>query len=297
MGAPPTTEEGGAHKSVLLINHQHRDQVIEAASLAKDFFSDLGWQVVEEPDLANPPTLVLALGGDGTILGAAEAAYELDVPLLGINFGHMGFLAETSADTLPLVLARVARGDYHVDPRMTLDIRLVSSDGQTRQDWALNEAVILHTDMARPAEFAFAIDGQVVSTYAADGIILATPTGSTAYAFSAGGPVVWPDTEAIVMAPLAAHGLFTRPLVVSPSSDLEVGILKDNRSAPTVWLDGRRSFNAPAGSVVQVTRGSRPIKLVRLDETPFSKRLVTKFSLPTTGWRESNADKPSPTDA
>lgn len=278
-------------QSILLVSHQHRDEIAAAAQLTHQVADELGLRLQTVPDPADPPELVLALGGDGTILGAAEAAHALDVPLLGINFGHMGFLAETSGETLPEVLAQVARGDYFVDPRMTLSVTIARPDGSVQHDWALNEAVVLHTDMARPAEFAFAVDGQVVSTYAADGIILATPTGSTAYAYSAGGPVVWPDTEAIVMAPLAAHGLFTRPLVVSPQSILEVGVLAENRAVPTVWLDGRRSAEAPAGSSVQVTRG-RPLRVVRLTETPFSKRLVTKFSLPIAGWRENGAGRP-----
>lgn len=273
------------HQSILLISHKHRREIQDAAALAEKVSQSLGFQLIRELDPEDPPTMVLALGGDGTILGAAEAAYAADVPLLGINFGHMGFLAETSGETLPEVLEMVKRGDYFVDPRMTLKVQTTQPGGEVIEGWALNEAVILHTDMARPAEFAFGIDGQTVSTYAADGIILATPTGSTAYAFSAGGPVVWPDTEAIVMAPLAAHGLFTRPLVVSPSSVLEVGVLLENRSAPTVWLDGRRSYSAEPGSSIQVTKGPRPLKLVRLDQTPFSRRLVTKFSLPTSGWK------------
>ncbi len=283
-------------QSILLVSHKHRQEIQEAAALTERVAEDLGFSLTTELDPEHPPTLVLALGGDGTILGAAESAYAMDVPLLGINFGHMGFLAETSGETLPQVLTQVTRGEYFVDPRMTLKVVTVQPDGEIIEDWALNEAVVLHTDMARPAEFAFAIDGQTVSTYAADGIILATPTGSTAYAFSAGGPVVWPDTEAIVMAPLAAHGLFTRPLVVSPSSVLEVGVLAENRSAPTVWLDGRRAFSAEPGSSITVTKGERPLKLVRLDQTPFSERLVTKFSLPITGWKASKTEPGEPGD-
>ncbi|WRS29851.1 NAD kinase [Actinomycetaceae bacterium MB13-C1-2] len=274
-------------KSILLVSHRHREEIKAAAALTRAISGDLGLRIVEEADRDSPPDLVLALGGDGTILGAAEFAHELDIPLLGINFGHMGFLAETSGETLPDVLSQVARADYSVDPRMTLRVVVRCPGGQTTEDWALNEAVVLHTDMARPAEFAFAVDHQIVSTYAADGIILATPTGSTAYAYSAGGPVVWPDTEAIVMAPLAAHGLFTRPLVVSPQSFLEVGVLAVNREIPRVWLDGRRAYDTPPGSTVEVTKGAKPLMVVRLGDTPFSKRLVTKFNLPVSGWREN----------
>mgnify|MGYP002735270747 CR=1 FL=1 len=273
---------------ILLVKHNHREDIQETAKLIARDAPDLGIELTSGASAEVKPDLVLALGGDGTILKAAEDAHSLDVPLLGINFGHMGFLAETSADSITQVLRQVASGNYSVDPRMTLRIRIKRSDGTQVEDWALNEAAVVSTDKAHPAEFAFAVDGQVVSTYAADGIILSTPTGSTAYAFSAGGPVVWPDAKAIVMAPLAAHGLFTRPLVVGPSSKLEIGVLPQNRTTATIWLDGRREVLAPAGTSIEVTNGRRPLRLVRLDDTPFSRRLVTKFSLPIEGWRDGD---------
>lgn len=285
---------------ILVVRHLHRPDVRKAAQKLKRSAKDLGIELIDaaevvdsgapidEFDFADKPDFILTLGGDGTILSAAEIAYREDVPLLGINFGHMGFLTETTADSLGRVLQQISSGEYEVDPRMTLAVRIFRPNGEVYEDWALNDAVILHSDSAHPADFAFAVDGQVVSKYAADGIILATPTGSTAYAFSTGGPVVWPETQAIIMAPLAAHGLFTRPLVVAPSSHVEVGILPSNRIAPTVWFDGRREVPAAPGSRVVATAGRRPIKLVRLDDTPFAQRLVTKFNLPTTGWRAAN---------
>lgn len=277
-------------QTILLVTHQHREQIRAAAALTVRVGRELGLNVIEYSETETPENdsaidLVLALGGDGTILGAAEHAHALDAPLLGVNFGHLGFLAETSGETIPSVMRQVAKDEYLVDPRMTLDAVVTRPDGSEHRDWALNEAAVLHTDMAHPAELAFAVDGQVVSTYGADGVILATPTGSTAYAYSAGGPIVWPDTEAIVMAPLAAHGLFTRPMVVSPASRLEVGVLEENRVSATVWFDGRRETPAPAGTRIVVTRGARPLKVVRLDSTPFAERIVAKFSLPVEGWR------------
>lgn len=282
---------------ILLITHRHRKDVRVAATLIRREAEEMGLQICDrtEMDSDSPrqdtPDLVLALGGDGTILSAAEYSHRFDIPLLGVNFGKMGFLAETTPDSITRVLRQVAAGDYLLDPRMTLQAKLQRPDGSTAQGWALNDIVVMHTDLAHPADFAFAIDGQMVSTYAADGIIVSTPTGSTAYAFSAGAPVVWPDTEAIVMSPLAAHGLFTRPLVVSPASHLEIGVLPENRTAPAVWFDGRRQEQAPAGSSITFTKGERPIKLVRLDDTPFASRLVTKFSLPVQGWRAAGDEE------
>lgn len=284
-------------KKILLIRHMHREDVQVAATLIQREALELDIELQDLDDVDEKPDLILTLGGDGTILGAAEIAYKMDVPLLGVNFGHMGFLTETSPDSITRVLRQVANGEYLIDTRMTLQITIVRPDGTTHEDWALNDAVVLHSDMAHPAHFVFAVDGQIVSTYGADGIILATPTGSTAYAFSAGGPVVWPETEAIVMAPLAAHGLFTRPLVVAPTSLLEVGVLPENRTPPSVWFDGRREVSAPAGSRIEVTKGNKPIRLVRLEQTPFASRLVTKFSLPTTGWRFKSSFKNKETES
>ena len=170
---------------------------------------------------------------------------------------------------------------------MTLDVTMERPDGSKADDWALNEAVVMHTDVAHPVHFALVVDGQEVSTYGADGMILSTPTGSTAYSFSAGGPVVWPDTEAIVVAPLAAHGLFTRPLVVGPSACVEIVVLDDMWTAPEMWCDGLRRMTVPAGGVVQARVGSSPVQLVRVDDTPFSARLVRKFNLPVRGWRDA----------
>ncbi|MCD4550353.1 NAD kinase [Schaalia sp. lx-260] len=232
--------------------------------------------------------LVLALGGDGTILSAAACARYWDIPLLGLNMGHMGFLAEESQENVADLVDRISDGHFLIDTRMTLEVNVYTPDGHIHHDWALNEAVLTHTDDTHPVDMVLAVDGQDVSTYGADGMILATPTGSTAYSFSAGGPVVWPDTEAIIMAPLAAHGLFTRPLVVGPSSRIEVSVLESARTDAVVWCDGLRAIAAPIGSTMAVSVGTRSVHLIRLDDTPFSTRLVHKFRLPVRGWRHND---------
>ena len=270
---------------IMLVRHVNRPAAIAAAEVARRELEARGLEVVLDEADAGHIDMVLALGGDGTILAAAEHARRHDVPLLGVNMGHMGFLAEVSADGIPSVVERIARHDFHVESRMTLDVTMRFPDGTEVTDWALNEAVIMHTNVAHPVHLGLAVDGQDVSTYGADGIVLATPTGSTAYSFSAGGPVVWPDTEAIVMAPLAAHGLFTRPLVVGRSSELEVFVLDRLWTAPEVWCDGLRRTTAPTGTSVVARVGRHPLRLARLDDTPFATRLVRKFDLPVRGWR------------
>ncbi len=279
---------------VMLVRHVNRPDAIAAAEVARRELESRGIEVIPEDQAADSIDIVLAMGGDGTFLAAADHARRFDVPLLGVNMGHMGFLAEASATGIPGVVDRIARHDYLVDSRMTLDVTLRFPDGSSVSDWALNEAVVMHTDVAHPVHLALVVDGQDVSTYGADGIVLATPTGSTAYSFAAGGPVVWPDTEAVVMAPLAAHGLFTRPLVVGPSSALEVVVLEDHWSAPEVWCDGLRRMTAPQGTSVVATVGHRPVRLVRLDRMPFATRLVTKFDLPVRGWRSVHGLAPRP---
>jgi Predicted sugar kinase len=277
------------NERIMLVRHVNRPAAIAAAEVARREIEARGLEVVLDESDAGRIDMVLALGGDGTILAAAEHARRHDVPLLGVNMGHMGFLAEVSADGIPSVVERIARHDFHVESRMTLDVTMRFPDGTEVSDWALNEAVIMHTNVAHPVHLALVVDGQDVSTYGADGIILATPTGSTAYSFSAGGPVVWPDTEAVVMAPLAAHGLFTRPLVVGPSSELEVVVLDNLWTAPEVWCDGLRRTTAPNGTSVVARVGRHPLRLARLDDTPFATRLVRKFDLPVRGWRSRSA--------
>ncbi len=283
-----------SHK-ILLLAHPERPEVQPASATVRATAQRYGITILDPDNFIEEPDLVLVLGGDGTILTGARHAHKFDIPLLGINFGRMGFLADTSKYSLVEVMRRLRDHEFEVDSRMTLDV-CVTHNQQQYSGWALNEAVVQHTDMAHPANLLFSVDNQAVSTYGADGIILAIPTGSTAYSFSAGGPVVWPDTEAIVMAPLAAHGLFTRPLVVSPQSILEVRILADNRVAPQVLLDGLEEIAAPANSIVKVTKGHRPLQLARLDDRPFSERLVSKFSLPVSGWRSVNSREVSETE-
>ena len=264
---------------VMLVRHVARPEAIRAAESVRTELEALGIEVVTEGAAADID-LVLAMGGDGTFLAAASHARQRDVPLLGVNAGHMGFLTQLSKRGVGEVAARIAEGDYRVESRMTLDVRVDRPDGTAASDWALNEAVVMHTDVAHPVHFALIVDGQEVSTYGADGMIVSTPTGSTAYSFSAGGPVVWPDTEAVIVA---------RPLVLGPSSCLQIVVLHDMWTAPEMWCDGLRREEVPAGSTVTARVGSRPVRLVRVDDTPFSARLVTKFNLPVGGWRGTDA--------
>ena len=236
------------------------------------------------PQAAAGAELIVVLGGDGTLLRAAELARPCGVPLLGVNFGRVGFLAEADRGSLDAVMHAIVDGDYLVDERMTVEVTARRNGSTLARTWALNEASVEKSKRERLLDVVLEVDRRPVSGFGCDGVLCATPTGSTAYAFSAGGPVVWPDVDALVVVPSNAHALFARPLVVSPDSVVAVEV--DPHGHPAVLCcDGRRTFALPAGARIEVVRGATPIRLVRLHDRPFTDRLVRKFELPVQGWR------------
>jgi NAD+ kinase len=243
-------------------------------------------RVIVEADHADPldgADLVVVLGGDGTILRAAEVVRGSDVPLLGVNLGHVGFLAEAERDDLAETVHRIAESRYEVEERMTLDVTVERDGDLVGRTWAVNEASVEKASRERMIELVLEVDGRPVTEFAGDGIVLATPTGSTAYAFSAGGPVMWPEVEALLLVPVAAHALFARPLVVAPTAVPAVELLP--HGAGVLWCDGRRSIWLEPGSRIEVRRSQLPVRLARLARPPFADRMVAKFELPVHGWR------------
>lgn len=229
--------------------------------------------------------LVMVLGGDGTILKAAEIVREAQTPLMGINLGHVGFLAESERDGLRDAVARAAAKDYLVKERLTLDVSVVVANEVVFRTWALNEATVEKSARERMLEVVVEIDSKPLSSFGCDGIVMSTPTGSTAYAFSAGGPVVWPSVQALLMVPLSAHALFARPMVINPNSSLAVEVLQRSAGHGVLWCDGRRTFELAPGSRVEVKKSEKSVRLARLHQGPFTDRLVRKFGLPVDGWR------------
>ena len=228
--------------------------------------------------------LVVALGGDGTLLRAAELARPARVPLLGVNLGHVGFLAEVDRSDLETTVERILASTYDVEERMTLDLVIIRNGVEVSRGWALNDVTVEKASRERMLDVVVEVDGRPLSRWGGDGIVCATPTGSTAYAFSAGGPVVWPSVQAMLVVPLSAHALFARPLVISPDSCVAIELLSDP-SAGVVFCDGRRTLDVAPHDRVEVRRGSEPVRLVRLRAAPFTDRLVEKFKLPVRGWR------------
>jgi NAD+ kinase len=230
--------------------------------------------------------LAIVLGGDGTILRAAELVRECGAPVLGINMGHVGFLAEIDRDDMDAAVHRVIARDYEVEERLALSVRVKDEAGAiVYETWALNEATVEKASRERMIEVVIEIDGLPLSSFGCDGMVVSTPTGSTAYNFSAGGPVIWPSVEAIAVVPLSAHALFAKPLVVGPETSVAIEMLEGSGGSAILWCDGRRSHELPPGARVVVRRSTRPVRLARLHPAAFTNRLVRKFQLPVAGWR------------
>lgn len=271
-------------RTFLIQAHPGRVEAQQAAQMVTRELDKYGIEALSSAASADIE-LAIVLGGDGTILRTAELVRGRSTPLVGINLGHVGFLAEYEAEQLADVVRRAAEQDYTVEERMTLDVTIQQPGGGTDTGWAINEVSVEKDQRERMVEVALGIDGRALSTFGCDGVVLATPTGSTAYAFSAGGPVVWPDVEAMLMVPVSAHALFARPLVVGPSSRMSVEILARSMTSAVLWCDGQRRLSAPPGAHIDVVRGREPVRLARFNTAPFTSRLVHKFDLPVHGWR------------
>jgi NAD+ kinase len=238
------------------------------------------------PKAAASAELVIALGGDGTLLRAAELARPAGAALLGINLGHVGFLAEADRSDLDTTVGRIVASSYDVEERLTVDVAVHRGTEVVETNWALNDATVEKAARQRMIELLVEVDGRPLSRWAGDGIVCATPTGSTAYAFSAGGPVVWPAVQAMLIVPISAHALFARPLVVAPDSRIAIEL----RTGAVAFCDGRRTIDLHAHDRIEIQKGAKPVRLVRLGGSTFTDRLVGKFHLPVRGWRGRTED-------
>jgi NAD+ kinase len=279
-------------RAVIFINPS-RDEAINAASELAQLLTAQGFEIISPTDanidgierVSNDAIgeveIAIVLGGDGTILRGAEATLLRDIPLLGINLGHVGFLAEVEKPTMADIAKSVIDKSYVYENRMVLGYSVIRGGKEISQGWALNE-ITVERDSTTMVELFVEIDRRPLSHWGCDGLIVATPTGSTAYAFSAGGPVLWPEIDALVLLPISAHALFSRPMVVATQSEIVVTV-----ESPVALLsaDALRKSPLNAGDRVVITRNPHTIKLAHVHPTLFTDRLVAKFKLPVEGWR------------
>jgi NAD+ kinase len=293
-------------RSVLLVVHAGRSDIRELARDLIARLNTLGFEVrispTEAADVAeggqlSPVSLLdssqpakdaevaLVLGGDGTFLRAAEYARSAGIPLLGVNLGHVGFLAETEVDALDATVTAIVEGRYQVEERFTLRVTATLDGEVIAEDWALNEASVEKSSREKLLEVAVSVDDRPLLRFGCDGVICATPTGSTAYAFSVGGPIVWPNVEAMLLVPNAAHALFQRPLVVAPNSEIDIDLMGPDQSG-VLSCDGRRTHSLPPRTRLRVERSEQTVRIARPHPTPFGERLVAKFQLPVRSLRD-----------
>lgn len=280
---------------VLIVVHPDRPRALEMAAVCSAGLRGRGVEVVTTPDtragLDLPSAaadehvdLVVVFGGDGSILRGSDVARAHDVPLLGVNLGHVGFLAELEEEQAAGIVDHIAAGTFTIQERMTLDVTVMREGSAVASTWALNEASIEKAARERMIHVVAEVDGRPLSEWGCDGVLCATPTGSTGYAWSAGGPVVWPTVDAMLLVPVSAHALFARPMVVASSTEVALEMLRGSPRA-VMWCDGQRLVPLQEGDRVEVVRGHRPIRLARLHDSLFVDRLVAKFELPVKGWR------------
>ena len=279
-------------KAILVINATRPEAVQAATTLAKlltkESFELFTSSTVEisgvrtvAVDQLPEAEIVIVLGGDGTILRGAEISRLREIPLLGVNLGHVGFMAEVEKLSLETVASSVVAKSYATDPRMVLSYSVERDGKEVSQGWSLNEVTIERTESTM-VELLVQVDRRPLSRWGCDGLIAATPTGSTAYAFSAGGPILWPNVDAVVLLPISAHALFSRPMVVSHQSEIVVEV---ESSAAMLSADALREFPLVEGDRITITGDDSVVLLAHVQPTLFTDRLVAKFKLPVEGWR------------
>jgi NAD+ kinase len=267
---------------VVFVTHPGRERAVDATRMLIRGLEGDGVEAVLLDDAAigdgAPADLVVSVGGDGTFLRAAHAASSHGCPVLGVKVGRMGFLTEIEPEQAAALIRSVLDGAARIEERLALTAEPV--DGMTfASQWGLNEVMVEKSARQRLVRLAVEVDGTYVTTFSADGVIVATPTGSTAYSFSARGPIVSPGVESLVLTPIAAHMVFDRSFVLEPTSRVTLRVLGDESGV--LSADGRESVELPVGSVVRIRASGRPARLVRRDDAPGFLSLVRdKFGLP-----------------
>jgi len=280
-------------RSLLFIVNPNRDDARLAAQELTKTFSAAGFTLytTSETEIDGIATITeevlpgieiaIVLGGDGTMLRAAEAVRGTQIPLLGVNLGRVGFLAEVEKPSLDEIASAVITRNFLTEERMVLAYSVEREEKEISSGWALNEVTIERSETTM-VELFVQIDHRPLSRWGCDGLICSTPTGSTAYAFSAGGPIVWPEVKALLVLPISAHALFSKPMVVSPESKIVIDV---ESSHALLSADSRRKFSLRQGDRITLMKDSDTVRLAHVKEILFTDRLVAKFKLPIEGWR------------
>ncbi|MDP1721276.1 MAG: NAD kinase [Candidatus Nanopelagicaceae bacterium] len=282
-----------AKRSILFIVNQNREDARQSAEELGAIFTSAGFTLYSNneaeiesmaplsSEVLSDIEIAIVLGGDGTMLRGAEAVRGTEIPLLGVNLGRVGFLAEVEKPNMSEIADAVISHSYITDQRLVLAYSVERGEKVVDQGWALNEVTIERNETTM-VELFVQIDQRPLSRWSCDGLICSTPTGSTAYAFSAGGPIVWPEVQALVVLPISAHALFSKPMVVSPESNVVVDL---ESTTALLSADSRRKFSLKAGDRVTMTKDTDAVRLAHVKEILFTDRLVAKFKLPIEGWR------------
>ena len=290
-------------RSVAVLVHPEREEALTAAVQFIERMQAAGFEIFTFPDDVDrmrgavptariepagdqAPELAVVFGGDGTMLRAAEWGHPLGVPLLGVNLGHVGFLAELETSDVHSLHHAVISRQYQVEERIVLQVQVFEKNGTLKwESFAINEVSLEKLARERMLNVLVSVDRRPLSRWGCDGVLVSTPSGSTAYAFSAGGPVIWPAVQAMLLVPLSAHALFNRAMVLAPSSEVQLDLSEDQTKG-VIWCDGRRTVEVVCGDIVRATTHDSALRIARLSEQPFTTRLVKKFDLPVEGWRK-----------
>jgi NAD+ kinase len=272
-------------KRIGFVLHSERSEISEVFDEFQRICADHDIEAFEYTDKSDEPEVVLVLGGDGTILRSCELVIGTDIPILGFNLGRVGFLAQAHPTSISETIVRLKQNQFNIEERSLAEVTVLRETSTVYRSFALNEVSVEKDHHEIMIELKHFINETVLTAWAGDGVLVATPSGSTAYAFSAGGPIVFPNVDCLVMVPICAHALFTKPIVFSMNSKYRVQVHSD---AGILNLDGRRTFQLKYLDDVIVTGSNEKIRFIRFDDTDFTERLVQKFRLPTIGWRETH---------
>ncbi len=253
---------------------------IEVCALAADA-ARLGdpVRVIDESGFGRDLDLIFVLGGDGTLLRAAAIAVPSGTPLLGVNLGRLGFLAEIERGELEVALDRICEQGFEIESRMTLEGEVALGGEMVERFTAVNDVIVSKITPGRLIKLDVALGGEAFTTFAADGLIVSTPTGSTAYSFSAHGPVVSPRLDCLILTPVSPHMLFDRAMVVAASEEIVITVLPDPDTV-SLSADGRKEVELPVGARVTVRAGAKTLKLAKVEGAPFWRLVREKVRLP-----------------